>query len=433
MGKKVDLDKFCPKKPNHKRCRNWTFKSPTASKIHESMGDIFNDLDLFDLTPKITPNADYEDYLDEQDQSDNQDNDQNDPNTKITSSTKSPPTLNPTTTVYNPAKNYKNNKFLQGNEATRMNIGPVSFELNGWIVLVACMGFSMIFVTLVWKVTSRICDNYETKALRPPTTIARITGENENHDDRRRRRRKRARRRGETDNLHRDIVMNVPIESLSRMVRLQQQQLPGIQTNRNMPQLMELTTIDPNTLNNNQNQAQSHQNANNHNNHHQARNNNSRAVTPTHLQNTIPSTSHQINNANLAPMTIANTQTLQSTNTVMTTLGGAIPPAGNPNMIHNNNHSNNITPNYPQVQINPITGMSQPIYSNAPNLQSPQIQNNNQVQSHRPVQDEVSLPGYSQAVPTNDEQPQGQQSIDDNEGDTNISGHRVGLPSSDQE
>merc|ERR1712157_359312 len=124
----------------------------------------------------------------------------------------------------------------------------------------------------------------------------------------------------------------------------------------------------------------------------------------------------------------------------MTTLGGAIPPAGNPNMIHNNNnHSNNITgPNY-SVQINPITGMSQPIYSNAPNLQSPQIQNSNnnqaQSQSHRPVQDEVSLPGYSQAVPANNDeqqQPPGQ-SIDDNEGDTNVSGHRVGLPSSDQE
>merc|ERR1712003_375131 len=103
----------------------------------------------------------------------------------------------------------------------------------------------------------------------------------------------------------------------------------------------------------------------------------------------------------------------------MTTLGGAIPPAGNPNMIHNNNnHSNNITgPNY-SVQINPIIGMSQPIYSNAPNLQSPQIQNsnNNQAQSHRPVQDEVSLPGYSQAVPnpTNDDEQPGQSNFDDN-------------------
>ena len=86
MGKKVDLDKFCPKKPNHKRCRNWTFKTPTASKIHESMGDIFNDLDLFDLTPKITPNADYEDYLDEQGDPSNE----NDQDNNQISSTKSP-------------------------------------------------------------------------------------------------------------------------------------------------------------------------------------------------------------------------------------------------------------------------------------------------------------------------------------------------------
>jgi len=214
-------EKRCKRNPDRPECQKPT---TTKAELHDSFEDLFKDLgntinimtDSIDTTESPV------------EENENQ-------------------TSNPgvTTTVYNNL-NIKNNKILS-EEANRMNLGPIGFELNGWIVLVACFGFSLIFVTLVWKVTKRVCDTYETRALRPPPTIARISGETEDHARRGRKRRKKARRNDrDRHEMHKNMVMDVPIESLSRMVRLQQQQLPGIETNRsgNMPQLMELTTVE---------------------------------------------------------------------------------------------------------------------------------------------------------------------------------------------
>lgn len=281
----------CKRRPNHKRCQKKSVpvipKSPTitASKLHESnINDIFGDLGIFNINsikPTTISNEDYEYYDIEDYNTDNSNNNivrsnkkkdtnKNDnsdvlnlmPEDAMLNPTARPTaTTLPTTTVYNNL-NIKNNKILQNDilnrNGSRMNLGPISFELNGWIVLVACFGFSIILVTLVWSVAKRVCDVYETRALRPPPTIARVTGENEDHDNNNRRRRKRARRNGQTNELHRNMVMNVPVESLARMVRLQQQQLPGIETNRNMPQLIELNVVDR--------VRDNHQNTNNQNN-----------------------------------------------------------------------------------------------------------------------------------------------------------------------
>jgi len=129
------------------------------------------------------------------------------------------------------------------------DIGPAKIAVNGWIVLVGCLGVALITTTISWKIAKRWCDTCETRALRPPNTVARITGEDDGDDRRRRNRRRRARSNGGADRakFDNDLIMNVPVESLNRLVRLQQHQLPGIETNRHLPQLANIQTVQYST------------------------------------------------------------------------------------------------------------------------------------------------------------------------------------------
>lgn len=129
------------------------------------------------------------------------------------------------------------------------DIGPAKIAVNGWIVLVGCLGVALITTTLSWKIAKRWCDTCETRALRPPNTVARITGEDDDDDRRRRNQRRRARSNGGADRakFDNDLIMNVPVESLNRLVRLQQHQLPGIETNRHLPQLANFQTVQYST------------------------------------------------------------------------------------------------------------------------------------------------------------------------------------------
>lgn len=158
--------------------------------------------------------------------------------TNIVTATKKPGI---STTAYIPV----NPGAAIANDHGVLHIGPAKISVNGWIVLVACLGVALIVTAIVWKITKRWCDTCETRAMRPPDTIARITGENESDERRRRRQRKRMRKR---DGAHRarydsNMVTNVPVESLNRMMRLQQNQLPGIETNRHLPQIAGMQTF----------------------------------------------------------------------------------------------------------------------------------------------------------------------------------------------
>lgn len=159
-------------------------------------------------------------------------------NVVVVPTTISPPTISPT--PYKPSKILNLASINDPN--THINIFGADITINGWIVLVGCLSISFFIVFIAYRITKKWCDICETRALRPPPTVARIINLTTEDEQRARRQRKNARSRGRSNqNAENDaIVFNVPIESLNKMMRMQQQQLPGIETNRQMPQLCEL-------------------------------------------------------------------------------------------------------------------------------------------------------------------------------------------------
>jgi len=159
-------------------------------------------------------------------------------NTVFIPTTTTPASIKPT--PYQPSKIL--NIAAINDPNTHVKFFGADVTINGWIVLVGCLSVSFFLVFIGYRITKKWCDICETRALRPPPTIARVINLTIEDERRERQQRKKARKRGkasqsaENDN----IIYNVPIESLGKMMRMQQQQLPGIETNRHLPQLCEL-------------------------------------------------------------------------------------------------------------------------------------------------------------------------------------------------
>lgn len=171
-------------------------------------------------------------------------------NVVVVPTTTTPPTISPT--PYKPSKILNLASINDPN--THINIFGADVTINGWIILVGCLSISFFLVFIVYRITKKWCDICETRALRPPPTVARIINLTTEDEQRASRQRKRARSRGRANQIVEDnqIVFDIPIESLTKMMRMQQQQLPGVETNRHMPQLCELTLYN-NVESNNQN------------------------------------------------------------------------------------------------------------------------------------------------------------------------------------